>query len=272
MEHQNKTNSGKKRWLFILIPLMVLLIAAIIWFGYIYFSRFDPTPYKEEPSTAPTSTEPVEPESEPETTEPETEPELPANPIDFDALQEENPDVCGWITVPNTNIDYPILQSSHEDDNFYLDHDIDGTWNVNGSIYIQRLNNNQFLDRNTVIYGHNMRNLSMFATLHKFRDADFFNENEYFTIYLPGHILTYQIFAAYRYDNRHILNSFDFSNTQVYQEYLDYATNPNSMIRNVREGVSVTTDDRIVTLSTCIGDKNYRYLVQGVLIDDQPTS
>lgn len=256
MEQQNQTPSGKKRLLFVLIPLLVLLIAGLGWFLYRYFHPFDPTPYKAE-SAATSSTE--------------SEEELPINPIDFETLQAENPDVCGWITVPNTNVDYPILQSSQEDDDFYLNHNIDGAWDINGSIYIQRLNNNQFLDRNTVIYGHNMRNGSMFRTLHYFRETEFFNENEYFTIYLPHHILTYRIFSAYRYDDRHILNSFDFSDTEVYQEYLEYATDPVSMIRNVREGVTVTTDDRIVTLSTCIDNDAYRYLVQGVLIDDQYT-
>ncbi len=268
MDQQNKKNTGKKCLLFFLILLMVLIVAALIWYGIRYFSRFDPSPYKAETADTPTSTE-AEPETEP-VSEPETE--LPPNPIDFDALMEKNPDVCAWITVPNTNIDYPILQSSDANDDFYLNHGLDGQWDGNGSIYIQRLNNNQFLDRNTVIYGHNMLNGSMFRTLHYFRDPDFFNANEFFTIYLPGHILTYRIFSAYRYDNRHILRSFDFSDTEVYRDYLNFATNPTSLIRNVREGVEVTTDDRIVTLSTCIGSQAYRYLVQGVLIDDQPTT
>lgn len=248
------TRRSRKRWLLpIIIALVVLLIGGVLWF---YFRSFDPTPYKVESSAATTS---------------EPEP-LPLNPIDFAALRAENPDVCGWITVPNTKVDYPILQSSKENDDFYLDHGIDGNYNINGSIYIQRLNNNQFLDRNTVIYGHNMLNGSMFRTLHQFRDPDFFAANEYFTIYIPHHILTYRIFSAYRYDDRHILNSFDFADTEVYREYLDYATNPTSMIRNVREGVTVTTDDRIVTLSTCTDNNAYRYLVQGVLIHDQITS
>ena len=194
------------------------------------------------------------------------------NPIDFATLKAQNPDVCGWITVPNTNVDYPILQSSPDKDNdFYINHNLDGKYNVAGSIYIQRNNSNQFTDRNTVIYGHNMKNKTMFRTLHNFRDPKFFEENEYFTIYTPGHIKTYRIFAAYRYDNRHILNSFDFTDKAVYKEYLEFATNPVSLIKNVRDGVKVTADDPIVTLSTCISDKRYRYLVQGVLIKDELT-
>lgn len=248
----------KKRILIGVIAAAVVLSGVLGWVAYRYFAPFDPAPYKTE-----------DPEPEPPA---QQEPALPANPIDFAALQAENPDVCGWITVPNTNVDHPILQSSKDDDDYYLRRSMDGSWNPNGCIYIQRLNNNQFMDRNTVIYGHNMRNTQMFSTLHYFRDPDFFAENQYFTVYLPHHILTYRIFSAYQYDDRHILNSFDFSDTAVYEDYLKYATNPSSMIKNVREGVTVTTDDRIVTLSTCMNDKTYRYLIQGVLIDDQYTA
>lgn len=200
----------------------------------------------------------------------ESQIEYADNPIDFASLRTENPDVCGWITVPNTNIDYPVLQSSEEDDNFYLDHDLNKQSSIYGAIYIQRLNSNLFTDPNTVIYGHNMKNGSMFRHLHKFRDEAFFNENEYFYIYTPGHIYTYRIFSAYRSDNRHILNSYDFSDEQSYAEYIETAKNPTSLIKNTRE-VDITTDDRIVTLSTCISDSRYRYLVQGVLIKDELT-
>ncbi len=192
------------------------------------------------------------------------------NPIRFDELRKVNADVCAWITLPNTNIDYPIMQSSKADDNFYINHSWEGDYTIDGAIYIQRQNSSGFTDRNTVIYGHNLRNGTMFRHLHKLREEKFFNENEYFYIYTPERILTYRIFAAYRYDNRHILNSFDFSDDAVYAEYLKMAQNPNSLIKLTRE-VELTTDDKIVTLSTCISDERYRYLVQGVLISEQAT-
>ena len=197
---------------------------------------------------------------------------LPANPIDFPTLRAENIDICGWITVPNTNVDYPILQSSRDDNTFYLNHDAQGNYSSAGSIYIHRTNSYNFTDPNTVIYGHNMLNGSMFRTLHNFRDPEFLEANDTFYIYTPGHILTYKIFAAYRYDNRLILAAFDFSDKEVFASYIESCLNPTSMIRNVREGVSVTADDRIVTLSTCISDDRYRYLVQGVLIQDDITA
>lgn len=201
-----------------------------------------------------------------------TAPELPDNPIDFAAKQTENPHIVAWIRIPGTVIDYPIMQSGNDvPENFYLDHGPDRKANRNGSIYIQQINRADFTHPNTVLYGHNMANGSMFAAIRKYRHEDFFNENQYVYIYTPGHILTYHIYSAFVYDNRHILNSFDFSEPEEYGAFLSQTLNPISMSRQVREGVEVTTEDRIITLSTCTGNSRERYLVEGVLIDDQPT-
>lgn len=197
---------------------------------------------------------------------------LAVNPINFDELKAQNPDVHGWIRIPGTSVDYPILQSGSDlPEDFYLNHNINRDYEFAGCIYIQKINKSDFSDPNTLIYGHNMLNGSMFATLHKFRDANFFKSNKYMYIYTPGHILTYEIFAAYRYDNRHILYYFDFNDKQVFEDYIKFAKSPTDSIVNVRKETNVTTDDRIITLSTCITNDNYRYLVQGVLIDDQET-
>ncbi len=197
---------------------------------------------------------------------------LVENPINFNELEEQNSDIYAWITVPNTNINYPIVQSFAEDDYYYIDRNIDKKKSAAGSIFTQKLNKKDFTDPNTVIYGHNMRNGSMFRHLHKFKKENFFEENEFFYIYIRGHILTYRIFSAYEYDDRHILNSFDFSDKDVYQRYLEYIVNPNSIYKNTRE-VELTTADRIVTLSTCLANNkpHNRYLVQGVLIKDELT-
>lgn len=199
-----------------------------------------------------------------------SQPELPDNPIDFTAEKEKYPDIYAWIYIPNTNINYPVVQSA-EDDAYYLTHNAEKEYTQAGAIYSEMKNSKDFSDPNTVLYGHNMLNGSMFQNLHKFRKSEeFFNENKYVYIYTPGHILTYEICAAYRYDNRHILNSFNFSDPKVFEEYLETVKNPKSMIARTRE-VELTTESKILTLSTCIGDHNYRYLVQGVLIKDEQT-
>ncbi|MBQ7288475.1 MAG: class B sortase [Clostridia bacterium] len=199
------------------------------------------------------------------------EKELPENPVDFAVLQETNADVCAWIKIPETRIDYPILQSSDGDDSYYLTHNMYHEYEKVGSIFIESLNSNTFTDPNTVIYGHNTVNGTMFRDLHNFRDKEYFDARTTMYVYTPGHILTYTIFACHRYDNRHILKSFDFSDKTVFAEYLKDSLNPKSVIANVRP-VEISVDDRIITLSTCIDRKhNYRLLLQGVLISDVET-
>ncbi|MBQ3969191.1 MAG: class B sortase [Clostridia bacterium] len=190
--------------------------------------------------------------------------------VNFSELWKINTDVYAWIKVPNTNIDYPILQTSG-DDAFYLEHNMYKQYAFAGSVYTEKINKKDFSDPNTLIYGHNLLNGTMFASLHNFRDPNFFANNEYFYIYLPDRTLTYQIFSAYEYDDRHIMYSFDFNDKDEFAEYLEYATNPtNSMTYNTRD-ISVTTDDKIVTLSTCMDAiATSRYLVQGVLVSDEP--
>ncbi|MBQ3150007.1 MAG: class B sortase [Clostridia bacterium] len=193
------------------------------------------------------------------------------NPVDFAALKKRNPEVYAWIVVPNTDIELPILQS-HADDLYYLDRDIDGKKSRLGSIFTQSANKRDFSDPVTLIYGHNYYTGGMFTNLHYFEDKKFFDENEYFYIYTPDRRLTYRIVSAYKYDDRHILNSFDFSDESVRREYFDYTLNPLSMLRNVREGVTLSTDDKLVVLSTCLtGGYSGRYLVSGVLINDEQT-
>ncbi len=197
---------------------------------------------------------------------------LPDNPIDFKALQERNSDVCGYIKVPGTNVDYPVLQVTDLKESYYLNHNIDKKYEFAGSIYSQKYNSRDFTDPHTVLYGHNMLNGSMFATLHRFKNKDFFEQNRYIYIYTPGHILTYEIFAAYRFDNRHLLYWFDCTTQSGFKTYLDTIYNHKDTIKNIKKDVKVTEKDRIITLSTCITNDNYRYLVQGVLIDDQKTN
>lgn len=186
-------------------------------------------------------------------------------PVDFAGMWEINEDVYAWITVPGTVIDYPILQHA-TDNTYYLNYNIDGSYGYPGCIYTENLNSKDFTDNNTVIYGHNMKNGTMFAGLHKFEDASFFEENTKVYIYTPEKELSYTIFAAYIYDDRHLMYSFDFSDSQVYATYLEDIQNMRSMNALIREDITVTAEDKIVTLVTCIGNQpSKRLLVQAVL-------
>ncbi len=197
---------------------------------------------------------------------------MPENPIDFSALQEKNPEIIGWISIPGTHIDYAVLQSGVETpEDYYINRDEEGNHRRSGSIYIQKANAADFTDPNTIVYGHYMANGSMFADLHQFRKEAFFKENDTIQLYLPGHILTYQIYSAFVYDDRHILYAYDFQNPDEYTDFLQETQEPPSTQRQVREGVTVTNEDRIITLSTCTAKEGERYLVVGVLISDQLT-
>ena len=124
---------------------------------------------------------------------------------------------------------------------------------------MQSLNERDFTDPNTVLYGHYMPDGSFFGALHNFRDRTFFDENTEITVYIPEHVLTYEIF------NMH--------DPEVFKEYLDSCLHPSSIEPNIRDGVTLGRDDRIITLSTCLvsGADNKRFLVQGVLRNDEAT-
>ena len=189
-------------------------------------------------------------------------------PIDFESLTAQYPDIYAWITIPGTQIDYPIVQ--HESDNsYYLNHTVDGRKKVEGAIFTENYNSKDFSDANTVIYGHNMKNGSMFKGLHKFKDKQFFSENSEIIIYQAGRILRYKIFAAYVYDNRHLMLSFDFSDVNIYRSYLNFVLTKKDMSSNIDTTVEVTTEDKIITLSTCNSNDSQRYLVQAVLLSIQ---
>ena len=195
--------------------------------------------------------------------------DVPEKNLDFVQLQENtNADIYAWIYVPNTKIDYPVLQ--HPTDNYYyLNYNLDGSKGYPGCIYTENYNSKEFSDPLTVMYGHNMKNGSMFANLHLFEDSQFFDENRYIYIYLPDDVLVYEIFASYIHSDAHLLYGTNYSDEVHFAAYIDEVLSQRSMNVNLREGVEVDTDDKILTLSTCVanqGDK--RYLVQGVLLDE----
>lgn len=195
--------------------------------------------------------------------------EIPEKNLDFATLQEENPDIYAWIYIPGTKVDYPVLQHP-TDDSYYLEHNLDGSEGYPGCIYTEAINSKDFTDPNTVLYGHNMKDGSMFATLHDFEDSQVFEENQYIFVYTPQKTFVYQIFAAYKYNAIHLIYNFDLNNSEVFQNYLEQIFEIRDMEANIRKDVSVNADNHIISLSTCIsGEKNKRFLVQGVLLNDE---
>ena len=203
---------------------------------------------------------------------PEAVSAAPGKSLDWDELHETNPDIYAWIYVPGTSIDYPVLQHPSNND-YYLNHNLDGSYGFPGVIYTENYNSKDFTDPNTVVYGHNMDNTTMFSTLHNFRDPDMVSEPHYIYVYTEdGRTLVYEIYAAYIYPSIHLLLNFDVKNDYIFEQYLRNIGNMDSTssdLANIRHDIDVTVTDRIITLSTCTTDHDAskRFLVTGVLLN-----
>lgn len=209
----------------------------------------------------------TESEGEPGTeTETETETE---SPIDFESLWQTNTDIYAWIRIPGTVIDYPVLQSLGEED-FYLTHDIEGNEDIYGSIYTQRYNKKDFSDFHTIIYGHNMKDDTMFGWLSELANLETYWDHDVIYIYLPDRTLEYWVFAAYVADNKHQLGGVNTRSRESRQEYLDKVEARCADVQTFDRRLfdKITADSHILTLSTCYqNDPEHRFLVQAVLVE-----
>jgi sortase B len=116
-----------------------------------------------------------------------------------------------------------------------------------------------------------MKNGTMFAALHKYENNDFFKANRNIIMYTPERILTYEIFASVVYSDKLIPDSYDFQTAEGRQAFLDSLFSSRDMRNQFLEGVNVSSENRIITLSTCIGSEpTKRYLLVGVLSQAQP--
>lgn len=264
---QKKDN--KKIWLAVGILFAVAAVLAVCYMASEYSRRQNTASAYEEMAEETNAVSDLEKETEVEAEEQSLEPlvEIPEKNLDWDALHEENEDIYAWIYVPDTDVDYPVLR--HPTDNsYYLNRNIDGTEGYPGCIYSEDYNAMDFSDIHTVLYGHNLKDGTMFTSLHNFEDPALLKEDHYIFIYTEDAAFAYQIFAAYEYDKIHLLDNFDYSNKNVYENYLQSVYAAKEQGANIRTDIPVTTDDRIITLSTCTEDHNpeLRYLVTGVLL------
>ncbi|MCR5294808.1 MAG: class B sortase [Lachnospiraceae bacterium] len=191
---------------------------------------------------------------------------IPAKNIDWTALQAQNADVYAWLYVPGTLVDYPVLQHPGVLD-YYLNRNMDLSEGYPGCLYTDYINTMDFMDTNTVIYGHNMYDNLMFTTLHWFEGKEFFEEHPYFYIYTPNGNFAYKIFAAYKASNLHQLLSYSYASDLAVQMYFDQIWTYRDVINHFRYDVELTPSSKIVTLSTCMDqDHDHRYLVQGIFL------
>lgn len=191
----------------------------------------------------------------------ETIEDLPPD-VDFASLQAINEDVIGWITVDSLDISYPIVRG--EDNDEYLHHTFEKTYNFAGSIFMDYSNKPDFSDCHTIIYGHNMKDQSMFGKLKFIKEKELYKENPYFWIVTPEGKKRYKMFSAHvtaaTGDTYTLFSGAD-------QQFVDYM-NKMVMESEVPLGeFAFTAEDKVVTLTTCTSNDTQRFVVQGVLED-----
>ena len=206
--------------------------------------------------------EPEEPGAEEETGREDSSTVLPV--VDFEALRENGPDIIGWLSLPDTAINYPVTQTDNNE--YYLHHLYDGTYNKVGCLFADYENQADFSDRNTIIYGHNMRDGSMFAALNEYGEQGYYDGHPQMYLVTPGGGYTMEIFTTFVAEPGE--SGSDTSPWRLsWKDDGAYTTWLSEMAgRSVIEtDVTVTSSDKVLTLSTCTPGGKSRFIVMGKL-------
>ena len=179
--------------------------------------------------------------------------------VDFAALREINPDIVAWIYIEGTEINYPVVQG--EDNSFYLKHLFDGEWNGAGCIFLNYQNNADFSDRHSILYGHHMKNGTMFTDLEKYKEQDFFDEHPFGLLVTPDKNYKIEFFSGYVVAAHESAWRIDFTDAE-FETWLQNAVDQSCFSSEIIPG----TSDNILTLSTCSYEfDDARFVLLGVL-------
>ena len=254
------------------VLLTVVLIAAICIFCYAAYNLYHIyTEYKKGSDEYNAIAQMAVTERDPDQDAQEQEPAGPEGPtlkapmdIDFDSLRSINTDVIGWIYVEALDgVSYPVVRGTDIDQ--YLHMTYEKNYNFAGTIFIDYENKADFSDCNTLVYGHNMKNGTMFGQLKNFsKDDSAYNKSKYFWIFTPEKTYRYEIISAYTT----AVNSDTYTLFKgPGQEFVDYMNKIVSYSDVKTTPGELGVDDKIVTLSTCTGNESTRYVVQGKRVD-----
>lgn len=181
--------------------------------------------------------------------------------VDFEALEAVNPHVAGWIRDDTGAIDYPIVRGSNN--TYYLDHLFDGTYNRNGTLFVDVRNSPGLIDRNTFIHGHNMQNGAMFAPLLQYAEAGYYEEHPTLELVTPDGAYVLEVFSGYLTVGSSDTFQLRFRREEAFEAYLQKIREQSDFASEVE----MTASDRMVTLSTCAYDQtDARYVVHCKLI------
>lgn len=258
---EQKKGKGRVRSIIILVLAAIMLVSAAMSLrGWLEDKRtreeYDRLAELARETTAPPTTEA---QSEPQ----ESEPEPYVSPINFEELMKENPDTIGWIRVPDTNIDYPIVQG--EDNDFYLNHDFYGKENIAGAIYLDFESQGDFVGRNNILYGHNMKNGSMFKDVNRYKDPDYFKEHQFFSIYTPDREIRLKAVAAYYGEAQPIVRKTRFKSQESFDAFVQEMIKPCGYAEDITYPAKT-----IYTLVTCSYEINdARTFLFAVEVDEE---
>ena len=183
--------------------------------------------------------------------------------VDIKGLQEQNPDVCGYILFENEDISYPVLHAS--DNDYYLHRTLEKTEAKAGSIFMECANDSDFEDSHTIIYGHNMKNLSMFGKLRYYRtDKDYYDDHQYFQIFVDDAVYRYQVYAYKVVEDGAYIYTTYYDGSDEFAEFANKIGADSSR----DTGIEINPDDKIITLSTCTGNDEERFVVTAVRVDE----
>ena len=272
IKRKKKKRRKKKAGSILLDVVLVVAVGAMIFSGYNLYKIFseykageeeyeDLQKYVQQVVTPDSAENPEtgQEEVDPETGLPIAAQEVPTCPIsvNFKELQAVYPDIVGWIYIEAIpNISYPIVQGT--DNEYYLKHTVEGTLNSSASIFMDYQNSPDFTDANTIIYGHNMKNQSMFGLLKNLRDQSVYDKSPNIWILTPNGDYLYEVFSACEVS----------ANDQVYtlfggggEEFKNYLETMQAK-SDVTNDMTFNGDEYIITLSTCTDNDATRCVVQ----------
>lgn len=244
----------------------IICIAVLIWAGVSLVMYLNETGEAEEEFT-----EVIEKYIEPDPIPvEEQDPDTSAWPpiVDFTALKADNPDVAGWIRIPGTTVDYPVMTNPESD--YYLHRNMNGEYSMPGAIFADHQNTNELTENHIVIYGHHMITPTMFHDVANYKDKDFFEAHRviYFetpeTTYVLRPVAMYEVEPT-EYDTRKVI----FDNSQDFQSYFDERLDRSDYIKY--DDYKRSTADKLVTLITCNDSGKRRQVLECVVEQEYPT-
>lgn len=177
--------------------------------------------------------------------------------IEHERMKEINPDYIGWLFIPGTEISYPVVDPSNNE--YYLKHSFEKTSSISGALFIDAFLNEGIDSPHVIVYGHNMRNGSMFGTLKKFRNESYFNEHTVIEFHTPDGLYVYQVFSVREVSSDIHSVNFKIDNVNI-NEYVENAKRDSISFRQPE------TETSILTLSTCVGNDSRRLLLSAMRI------